>query len=70
MVATLTRPATIETRQNRQWWTCPCCRKTLAEVFPDRVVIKVGDRRVTVAGDVVKQACPGCGAESQIGEVV
>ena len=49
-----------------RWWRCACGR-TLGEIVNGRVVIKVGDRRLSlpvVAG--LDQVCPKCGAVSRI----
>ena len=61
-------PARIEVRDGRRWWLCPCCGQRLGELHGDRVVIAVGDRRVTMpARNEPEQTCPKCGAASVVG---
>jgi hypothetical protein len=60
-----------ETVNGRQWWRCPCCRRTLAEIVGDRIVVKVAHQTVRLprVGDV-DQPCPRCGAVSVLRGVI
>ena len=63
----MTRPAKITARGAHQQWQCPCCNRTLGEVFADRVVVKAGDRMITFPADApVVQTCPKCATESAL----
>jgi len=63
----MTRPATIAARGAHRQWKCPCCGRTLGEVFADRVVVKTGDRMISFPVDApVVQTCPKCATESAL----
>lgn len=63
-------PARIVERQGRQWWLCPVCAKTLAEVIGDRIVIRVHERVIGMArAKTPDQVCPQCGTHSVLDEV-
>ena len=60
-------PAKLVQRGTRRQWACPCCDRTLGEVYDDRVVVKAGDRLIvfTVHANV-EQTCPKCGTVSAV----
>lgn len=63
----MTRPAKIKVRGAHQSWQCPCCNRTLGEVFTDRVVVKAGDRMISFPTDApVEQVCPRCSETSAL----
>lgn len=67
MIARGMQPAKITIESGHTWWLCPNCRKRLAEIIGDRVVIEARDRRITIA--VTKepdQVCPKCGESSAV----
>lgn len=50
-----------------QWWKCDACGRTLGEIVDQRVVIKFGDRRLSlpvVPG--LDQTCPKCGKQNYL----
>ena len=48
-------------------WACPCCGRTLGEVYDDRVVVKAGERLLTFPDTApVEQTCPRCGTISAV----
>lgn len=59
--------ATLVARGRHRVWQCPCCTRTLAEVYDDRVTVKAGDRLLIfpLTAPVV-QICPRCGSESMV----
>lgn len=59
------QPALIVTRSGRQWWVCPECNKTIAEVKRESIVIEMRNRRLVVSGMAYSQVCPHCHATSE-----
>ena len=48
-------------------WECPNCGQRLGDVMGDRVVIKVTGRRISIPlRNGTDQACPKCGAYSEL----
>ncbi len=67
MVATLVRPATVETRQQRRWWLCPNCGQKMGEIVGARVLVSIGDRQLRMPlRNEPEQDCPRCGETSQL----
>lgn len=63
------RPAKLIARGAHQQWSCPCCGRTLGEVYDDRVVVKAGERILSFpASAPVEQTCPRCGTVSAVGK--
>ena len=59
--------ARIVPRGRHEAVLCPCCGRTLGEVYDDHVTVKAGERMLIfpVTADV-RQLCPKCGTESRI----
>ena len=58
--AVTTKQARIVTRSGKQFWVCPQCSKTIAEVTPSSIVIVIVNRRLVVSGSTYAQVCPHC----------
>ena len=57
--------ARLVARGRHRVWSCPCCGRTLGEVYDRKVVVKAGERILTFPDDApVSQVCPRCGTES------
>lgn len=57
--------ATISTAGGHTWWLCPCCRKRLAELVADRVVIRNGKEVWSMPlRNEPEVTCPRCLATS------
>lgn len=62
---TMTQDAKLVARGRRLSWQCPCCNRTLGEVYDDRVTVKAGDRMLIFPLSAeVDQHCPKCGTVS------
>lgn len=60
-------PAKLVRRGVHLQWSCPCCSRTLGEVYDDRVVVKAGDRMLVFPTTArVQQHCPKCGTVSAV----
>lgn len=58
-------PAKITTEHGFEVWRCPNCEQKLADIIGMRVVIKVGERRISLRSDVEQdQVCWKCGMTS------
>lgn len=63
----MTKPAKLTSHGAHQRWACPCCNRTLGEVYGDRVVVKAGERLISFPRSAqVNQTCPSCATESAI----
>ena len=63
----MTQPAKLIPRGSRLQWACPCCGRTLGEVYDDQVTVKAGERMLTFPVSApVRQVCPRCGSESVV----
>lgn len=63
------RPAAILTNGKAVSWLCPNCQAKLAEIVGSRVVVRSGDRRITMELRwQPTQDCPRCGCVSQVSE--
>lgn len=59
--------AKLVDRGRHQVWACPCCDRTLGEVYGDKVTVKAGERLITFPLDAeVQQHCPRCGSVSSV----
>lgn len=64
---TMAQTAKLVARGRRLSWTCPCCGRTLGEVYDDRVTVKAGERMLIFPVDAeVEQVCPKCGNTSTL----
>lgn len=67
VAAPSSRPARVVAVDGRRWWRCPGCGKTLGELREGRVVVKVGDRRLSLPAMVgLDQTCPACLVVSEL----
>lgn len=65
----MSEAAKLVQRGAHQQWACPCCGRTLGEVYDGRVVIKAGERMISFPVDAgVDQHCPRCGTVSTVGK--
>lgn len=57
--------ANLVARGRHVVWKCPCCGRTLGEVYDDRVTVKAGDRMLVFPLSApVEQHCSRCGTIS------
>lgn len=64
---TMTQDAKLVARGRHLSWQCPCCNRTLGEVYDDRVTVKAGERMLIFPVDApVIQLCPRCGSTSTL----
>lgn len=60
-----TQAAALVARGRHRVWQCPCCGRTLGEVYDDRVTVKAGDRMLVFPLSApVEQHCSRCGTIS------
>lgn len=57
--------ARITTERGHSWWRCPNCHQKLAEIIGNRVVIRVGERMLSLPAErEPDQVCWKCGTTS------